>query len=219
VLTTDQSREIQELYRKAKERDDVTRDSFLSRYAGGSVFEYFAEGANALESPRRDGYDPREVVRDLNAYFTEMETAIRAHGGLVLQYIGDEIEAVFGAPVARPRHAEQAVRAALDMRARLADWNAGRARAGRTPLRNGIGIHTGRVLAGNIGSADRLSYALVGDAVNLASRLQGLTKELKTDVVVSGTTRAHLDDDLPLTRLPAMKVKGRTADVEVYALG
>ena len=170
-------------------------------------------------TPWVEASDPREVVRDLNAYFTEMETAIRAHGGLVVQYIGDEIEAVFGAPVARPGHAGQAVRAALEMRTRLAAWNAGRALTGRAPLRNGIGIHTGTVLAGNIGSADRLSYALVGDSVNLASRLQGLTKELQADVLVSGATRARLDADLPLTPLPAVKVKGRTAEVEVYALG
>jgi adenylate cyclase len=170
-------------------------------------------------TPWVEASDPRDVVRDLNAYFTEMESAIRAHDGLVVQYIGDEIEAVFGAPVARPGHAEQAVRAALEMRARLIVWNATRARAGRPPLRNGIGIHTGRVLAGNIGSADRLSYALVGDAVNLASRLQGLTKELQTDVLVSGTTRARLDGDLPLRALPAVRVKGRIAEVEVYALG
>jgi adenylate cyclase len=170
-------------------------------------------------TPWVEASDPRDVVRDLNAYFTEMERAIRAHDGLVVQYIGDEIEAVFGAPVARPGHAEQAVRAALEMRARLTAWNAARTRTGRPPLRNGIGIHTGRVLAGNIGSADRLSYALVGDAVNLASRLQGLTKELQTDVLVSGTTRARLNGELPLRALPAVRVKGRTAEVEVYALG
>jgi adenylate cyclase len=170
-------------------------------------------------TPWVEASDPREVVRDLNAYFTEMETAIRAHGGLVVQYIGDEIEAVFGAPVARPGHAEQAVRAALEMRTRLAAWNTARAGAGRPPLRNGIGIHTGTVLAGNIGSADRLSYALVGDSVNLASRLQGLTRELRADVLVSGTTRARIDGDLPLRSLPAVRVKGRAAEVEVYALG
>jgi class 3 adenylate cyclase len=164
--------------------------------------------------------EPREVVRDLNEYFTEMDQAIRAHGGLVLQFIGDEIEAVFGAPIAAPDHAGRAVHAAIEMRERLKDWNARREAMGRPPLRNGIGIHTGTVLAGNIGSADRLSYALVGDSVNLASRLQGLTKELRADVLVSGATRARLDDgDLPLTALPAVKVKGRTAEVEVYALG
>jgi adenylate cyclase len=170
-------------------------------------------------TPWVEATDPREVVRDLNAYFTEMETAIRAHGGLVVQYIGDEIEAVFGAPVARPGHAGQAVRAAIEMRARLHAWNATRVGSGRAPLRNGIGIHTGTVLAGNIGSADRLSYALVGDSVNLASRLQGLTKELHADVLVSGTTRARIDGDPPLRPLPAVRVKGRVAEVEVYALG
>src|SRR5262245_52046895 len=76
VLTADQSREIQELYRRAKERDDVTKDSFLSRYAGGSVYEYFAEGANALESPRRDAYDPREVVKER---LTRMDADLEAH--------------------------------------------------------------------------------------------------------------------------------------------
>jgi adenylate cyclase len=170
-------------------------------------------------TPWVEATDPREVVRDLNAYFTEMETAIRAHGGLVMQYIGDEIEAVFGAPVARPGHAEQAVRAAIEMRERLDAWNAARVGSGRPPLRNGIGIHTGTVLAGNIGSADRLSYALVGDSVNLASRLQGLTKELHAQILVSGTTRAKIGDHLPLRQLPAVRVKGRVAEVEVYALG
>ena len=91
------------------------------------------------------------MVRDLNAYFTEMDRAIREHRGLVLQFIGDGIEAAFGAPIAYPAHAELAVRAALDMRRRLAAWNAERQRAGKHPLRHGIGIHTGSVLAGNIG--------------------------------------------------------------------
>ncbi|HET7344120.1 MAG TPA: adenylate/guanylate cyclase domain-containing protein [Methylomirabilota bacterium] len=162
--------------------------------------------------------DPREVVRDLNAYFTEMEVAIRGHGGLVLQYIGDEIEAVFGAPVDKPGHAEAAVRAALDMRGRLAAWNAARTVAGKPALRHGIGVHTGNVVAGNIGSSERLSYALVGDPVNLASRIQGLTKELSADLLVSSTTRERLGSDLRLRPLPAVKVKGRAAEVEVYAV-
>jgi adenylate cyclase len=136
----------------------------------------------------------------------------------VLQFIGDEIEAVFGAPVADPRHAEMAVRAALAMRARLAAWNAERETAGKQPLRHGIGVHTGTVLAGNIGSPERLAYSLVGDAVNVASRIQGLTKEAAGAVLVSGTTRARLDGDFDLAPLPAVRVKGRVAEVEVYAL-
>jgi len=162
--------------------------------------------------------DPRQVVHDLNAYFTEMEGAIRQHGGLVLQFIGDEIEAVFGAPIADPAHAARAVRTALEMRQRLAAWNATRQDAGDTPLRNGIGIHTGAVIAGNVGSAERLSYALVGDAVNLASRIQSLTKEVDCDVLVSGATCRHLDGEFTLTPLPAVRVKGKSQEVEVFCL-
>ncbi len=101
-----------------------------------------------------------EVVASLNAYFSEMDAAIRANGGLVLQFIGDEIEAVFGAPVANARHADQAVNAALDMQARLLAGNAVRRAAGKVELRHGIGIHSGTVVAGNIGSNRRMSYAL-----------------------------------------------------------
>jgi adenylate cyclase len=161
---------------------------------------------------------PQDVVRDLNQYFTEMDEAIRRHGGLVLQFIGDEIEAVFGAPVADPAHAAGAVRAALEMRARLARWNAGRERAGKPPLRHGIGIHTGRVLAGNIGSSERLSYALVGDPVNLASRIQDLNKQFGSDILVSGTTRTLLDGAFDLVAVPAVRVKGKSVEVEVYRL-
>jgi adenylate cyclase len=151
-------------------------------------------------------------VRDLNGYFAEMEAAIRAHGGLVLQFIGDEIEAVFGAPVSAPDHAARAVRAAVDMRARLAKWNASRA----TPLRHGIGVHTGAVLAGAIGSRERLSYALVGDTVNLASRIQGLTKDVGADILVSATTARRLNGEVALRALPAVRVKGKSAEVEVF---
>jgi len=197
------------------------RDEILAGRVGleGQVVE-----ATILFSDLRDftpwveSTDPREVLRDLNAYFTEMARAIAGQGGLVLQFVGDEIEAVFGAPVVAVDHAARAVRAAIDMRARLAGWNAAREREGKRPLRHGIGIHTGTALAGNVGSTDRLSYALVGDSVNLASRIQDLTKDAGVDILVSGTTRARLDGGSPLERLPAVRVRGRSAEVEVYRL-
>ena len=167
-------------------------------------------------SPWVEATEPRQVVQDLNEYFTEMAEAIRAHHGLVLQFIGDEIEAVFGAPIATPEHAAQAVEAALDMRRRLAGWNARRADAGKPALRHGIGIHTGTVLAGNIGGAERLSYALVGDPVNLASRIQGLTKEFKVDILISEATRKSIDPAVVVEELPAVRVKGRAEEVNVY---
>jgi adenylate cyclase len=197
------------------------RDEIL---AGRVSLEGQAQEVTVLFSDLRDftpwveATGPREVVRDLNAYFSEMDQAIREHRGLVLQFIGDEIEAAFGAPIAYPAHAEMAVRAALEMRRRLQAWNAQRARSGKAPLRHGIGIHTGSVLAGNIGSAERLSYALVGDPVNLASRIQSLNKEFGSDILVSGDTRRRLDDRFDLVQLPSVRVKGKSVEVEVYRL-
>lgn len=197
------------------------RDEIL---AGRVALEGQAIEVTVLFSDLRDftpwveSTSPRQVLRDLNAYFTEMAAAIAGQGGVVLQFVGDEIEAVFGAPVAAADHAARAVRAALDMRARLARWNAVREREGQRGFRHGIGIHTGVVLAGNVGSRDRLSYALVGDSVNVASRIQDLTKEARTDILVSGTTRARVAEGPAFEPLPAVRVRGRSAEVEVYRL-
>jgi adenylate cyclase len=161
---------------------------------------------------------PKEVVKILNQYFREMEEAIRGHGGLVLQYIGDEIEAVFGAPVHLEDHPAMAVEAAQEMRRRLRTLNGALMEQGYPPLCHGIGIHTGEVVAANIGSPDRLSYTLVGDTVNLASRLQNLNKEMGTDVILSSTTKARLAAPFALKPLPSQQVKGKSLSVEVYTL-
>jgi adenylate cyclase len=215
-----------------KERDFI-KDTF-GKYVTREIRDEILAGRVGLEGEQREvtilfsdlrdftpwveATEPREVVRDLNRYFGEMDAAVRQHGGLVLQFIGDEIEAVFGAPVPAADHARRAVRAALDMRARLSAFNAPREAAGRKPLHHGIGVHTGTVLAGNIGSGERLSYALVGDAVNLASRIQDLTKTAGADILISATTRAALDGGVAVTPLPAARVKGRSAEVEVFAV-
>jgi class 3 adenylate cyclase len=200
----------------------VTREVRDEILAGRASFDGQLEEVTILFADLRDftpwveRTEPREVVRDLNGYFTEMEAAVRGQRGLVLQFIGDEIEAVFGAPLRAPDHADRAVAAARDMRRRLAELNARRARDGKGPLRNGIGIHSGTVLAGNIGSSERLTYALVGDAVNLASRIQGLNKELGTDLLLSDATRKKLTRDVTLEALPAARVKGKSVEVSVY---
>ena len=200
----------------------VTREIRDEILAGRVSFDGRIEEVSILFADLRDFTPwvertaPQEVVRDLNRYFTEMDAAVRGQRGLVLQFIGDEIEAVFGAPLHEPDHADRAVAAALEMRRRLADLNARRAEAGKPPLRNGIGIHSGTVLAGNIGSAERLTYALVGDAVNLASRIQGLNKDLGTDILVSDATRRRLIGTVALEALPAVRVKGKSAEVSVH---
>ncbi len=191
------------------------RDEILASLAGleGQHLEVTILFADLRDfTPWVEATPVREVVRDLGAYFTEMEQAIRGEGGLVLQFIGDEIEAAFDAQAARADHPHRAVRAALEMRRRLAAWNVDRAQ----PLQHGIGVHTGVVLAGNIGSAQHASYALVGDTVNLASRIQELTKEVGADILVSGTTRARLGEEVAVAGMPPVRVKGRSKEVEVY---
>ena len=161
---------------------------------------------------------PKEVVRIINGYFSEMADAIGQNHGLVLQFIGDEIEAVFGAPLPLENHPTHAVRAALAMRERLVVVNENLKQQGYGPLRHGIGIHTGDVVAANIGSEDRLSYAMVGDTVNVASRIQGLNKELGTDFLISATTVEKLVDNIEVEKLPATTVKGKRDPVNIYKL-
>jgi class 3 adenylate cyclase len=162
---------------------------------------------------------PRDVVKILNEYFSEMAKAIRRHHGLVLQFIGDEIEAVFGAPLSLENHARHAVAAALEMRERLTVVNATLVQQGYKPLRHGIGLHTGKVVAANIGSDDRLSYAMVGDTVNIASRVQGLNKTYSSEILLTATTRAGLHNgDFPIEKLPLTAVKGKRDPVEIYKL-
>jgi adenylate cyclase len=145
-----------------------------------------------------------------------MQNSIRQHQGLVLQYVGDEIEAVFGVPSQDDGHEENALRAAIAMRKSLEKLNGERERQGKIPFKHGIGIHTGTVLAGNTGSEDRLSYALVGDTVNLASRIQDLTKELQCDILMSAETVGKLKQAFPLHREAPRPVKGFSLPVTVY---
>ena len=161
---------------------------------------------------------PKEVVKILNGYFKEMEEAIHQNYGLVLQYVGDEIEAVFGAPVYRKDHPKIAVHAALEMRERLRKVNKDLRSQGYAPLAHGVGVHTGKVVAANIGSPHRLSYALVGDTVNLASRLQELTKTFDTEILISGSTRKYLNNGFSLKRLTSTTVRGKNHPVEIFSL-
>jgi class 3 adenylate cyclase/CHASE2 domain-containing sensor protein len=169
-------------------------------------------------TPMVEATPPKQVVNILNSYFREMAAVIREQKGLVLQYIGDEIEAVFGAPVPVPDHSRLAVRAAISMRRRLKMVNRRLVQQGYAPLRHGIGIHTGEVLAANIGGGDRLSYSLVGDTVNLASRLQSLNKQFGTEIIISAQTLTGMDKDIPVKQLPSTPIKGKTKKVDIFAV-
>lgn len=162
---------------------------------------------------------PREVVTIINTYFKSMSEAINANHGLVLQFIGDEIEAVFGAPVALENHQQYAVDAALEMRTRLSQVNLNLANQGFPPLRHGIGLHTGKVVAANIGSTQRLSYAMVGETVNIASRIQDMNKNFDTDILVSDAVRRGLDPaGIEMNPLMPVAVKGVREPLHLYSL-
>ena len=173
-------------------------------------------------TPLTEANDPKTIVRLMNRYFEKMTEAIQTEGGLVLQFLGDEIYAVFGAPVARPDHAAGAVRAGLAMMTGLEELNRELAADGLPRLNHGIGINTGQVVAANIGSPDRLSYLLVGDPVNLAARLQAANKELGTEMLISETTYHALpEEDRDLAdwiEMEPIRVKGKSGTVRVHAV-
>ena len=163
---------------------------------------------------------PREVLNLLNRYFDRMSRVVEAHHGVVDKYIGDAIMALFGAPVSSDQAAEDAVRAALGMVAALADLNAELAAEGLPPLAIGIGINTSRIIAGNLGSTRRLNYSVVGDGVNVAARLQDLTRtpEFKATVLVSGTTLRAAAGPFQSRPLGTLPVRGRSEPVEMHAI-
>jgi adenylate cyclase len=160
--------------------------------------------------------DPQQLVALLNEYFTEMVGIVMQEDGVVDKYIGDAIMAVFGAPVPKPDDAVRAVRAAVRMRRALRELNRRLEARGKPTLRTGIGIHTGEVVAGNIGSEKRMEYTVIGDAVNLASRLETSTKELGVNVLISEDTYERTKHVIEARPVREITVKGRKAPVMTY---
>ncbi len=161
-----------------------------------------------------------KVIELLNRYLTEMSDAILDHGGTVVAYMGDGIMAVFGAPLAQDDHADRALAAARDMLdTRLARFNAWVTETGVSePFAIGIGICSGPVMSGNVGSERRLEYAAVGDTTNTAARLQGMTKDAGCPILIAGATRRALlrDDASGLRRVGELEVRGRSAQIEAW---
>jgi adenylate cyclase len=158
----------------------------------------------------------RETVAMLNEYFTEMVDVIFENGGILDKYIGDAIMALFGAPFAGPSDADNALAAANQMLRCLADLNARRAQDGKPPLEVGLGISTGDVIVGNIGSSKRMEYTVIGDNVNLASRLEGANKFYGTRILFSQFTRDRLTRPSLTREIDLIRVKGKDFPVAVH---
>jgi adenylate cyclase len=165
--------------------------------------------------------EPQVVVQWLNEYLGLMTAAVGAHGGVVNKFVGDAVVAIFGAPQHQSDHADRAVRAALEMKQRLVGLNQLRAQRGERPLHNGIGLSTGPVVAGIIGSEERWEYTVIGDVVNVASRLEGLTKQFSAyTLLATAETVAALEahDGLAIEDLGDIQVKGRVQPVRVFGV-
>jgi adenylate cyclase len=213
-----------------KERDQLK--TTMGKYMTASVIEHLMSGkvqlggetlpVTILFSDIRsfttisEKMNAQELVGLLNEYFTEMVGVVMDNGGVVDKYIGDAIMAVFGAPVPKKDDAIHAVLAAVRMRVALKKLNAKLVARGVAALRSGIGIHTGEVVAGNIGSERRMEYTVIGDAVNLASRLESNTKDLGVNVLISEDTWKLVKDAVVARPVKEITVKGRKQPVMTY---
>jgi adenylate cyclase len=160
--------------------------------------------------------EPARIAAHLNEYFDAMTSAIFAHHGMINDFVGDAVMAIFGAPVSDPEHAWHAVQSALDMERALDALNVRWRAAGLPELRMGIGIHTGRVFAGNVGGRDRIKYTVIGDPVNVASRVEGLNKDLASTLLVTEETLAAIGDRVRVRDRGPVAVKGRVEKVKVF---
>jgi adenylate cyclase len=162
--------------------------------------------------------DPEGVVSLLNTYYPRMINVIFRHQGMVDKFIGDAILAVFGVPVPRDNDALRAVQAALEIRRQILAINRERQRKNEPTIEIGIGITSGTVISGNIGSERRMDYTVIGDPVNLAARLEGLTKELERKILVNDSVRAAIEKEIPCEPLGVFKVRGKQEEVPVFAV-
>lgn len=160
---------------------------------------------------------PNKVVEMLNHYFSAMTETIFAQRGTIDKFIGDAIMAFWGAPVREAQHAELALGAAMEMHRRLKDVNLWLQAHDYPALQIGIGIHSGPVILGNIGSVQKLDYTVIGDNVNLASRLEGLTKQYGVTILISEATYNQLQEPPPCYTLDLVRVKGKQVPIRIYA--
>ncbi len=219
-------------YARALEHEAMQRAQ-LSRFLSPALVEQAARGALELSkggalteitilfsdirgfTSMSEKMPAQEVVKMLNDYFELMVDVVFEHGGILDKFIGDAIMALWGAPVRRSDDATRAVQAAVEMQKKIIEFNADRVAQGKPPLKAGIGVHTGTVVVGNMGSSKALSYTAIGDGVNLASRLCGLAREDQVVISEECATKAG-KEKFVLEALPPAKVKNREQPVQIY---
>lgn len=165
-----------------------------------------------------ESMDPVSLIKLLNRYFTPMTNAVLSNGGMLDKYIGDAVMAFFNAPVDIKDHADASCLCALEMIENLDELNEELLLEGINPIRIGIGINTADVVVGNMGSDTRFNYTVIGDGVNLASRVEGLTKNYGVDILITEFTVAKISDKFIYREIESVKVKGKDEAVLLYQL-
>ncbi len=218
--------------------EDITKEkrmkSTLTQYVTKEVAEQILNNELSLKGKRQkatilfsdirsfttlsEKSQPEEVVDLLNSYFDIMIDVVFKHEGTLDKFIGDAIMAVFGAPITRPDDAHRAVKTAIDMIHELQRFNVTRSNKGLSTINIGIGISSGEVLAGNIGSEKRMEYTVIGDTVNLASRLESLTKDFPHKILLSESVYEEVKNDFDLEYLDEVLVKGKNTPVKIYGV-
>jgi len=165
-----------------------------------------------------ESMSPQDTIELLNAYYGLMIGAITDQGGLVNQMEGDGLMSIFGAPLALEDHRQRAVLAAREMIARIEGFNQEQAGLNRVQIRIGIGIASGAVIAGYVGTQRRASYTCVGDTVNLAARLEAHTKVVKQPILIAENTRLGLDAQIAVVPQGEVRLKGKTKSVKIYSV-
>jgi adenylate cyclase len=160
---------------------------------------------------------PEQVVEILNFYFSKMTEAVHKHNGTIDKFIGDATMAIWGAPIKSDNHAIDAVNAAMEMMEKLKEVNAWLEEKNLPSLKIGIGINTGEAILGSIGSEQKADYTVIGDTVNLASRLEGVTKQYDCEIIVSEATKKALNDRIPCHVVDMIKVKGKENAIKIYS--
>ena len=213
----DQQKELVRRFATPEVAQDLQESGFAlgGKRVRGTVMFADIRGFTSLA----EAQPPEETIELLNTYYTLMFDAISGHGGIVSQIAGDGLMAIFGAPLPLADHEDAAARTALDMIEMIDLFNVDQAAAGKAPIRIGIGIATGDMVAGYTGTQARATYTCIGDTVNLAARLEAHTKEAKRAILVDGATRAALLGDIAVDALGLVTIRGKVQQVDVFAVG
>ena len=212
----DQQKELVRRFATAEVAQDLQQSGFSlggKRVRGSVMFSDIRDF-----TPLAESQPPEETIELLNTYYTLMFNAVSGHGGIVSHIAGDGLMAVFGAPLPLPDHCDAAVRTALEMFELIELFNVEQAAAGKAPIRIGIGIASGEMVAGYTGTNERATYTCIGDTVNVASRLEAHTRAAQRAILIDQATRSGLSDEIAVEPLGAVPLKGKAVAVDVFSV-